>query len=51
MSGYAGWGLYCMAKAGLNALARVLAVEEKDNGVAIWSVRPGVINVSCPSSG
>jgi NAD(P)-dependent dehydrogenase (short-subunit alcohol dehydrogenase family) len=46
MTGYAGWGLYCMAKSGLNALARVLATEEKDKGVAVWSVRPGVINVS-----
>jgi NAD(P)-dependent dehydrogenase (short-subunit alcohol dehydrogenase family) len=35
-----------MAKSGMNALARVLAAEEKENGVAVWAVRPGVINVS-----
>lgn len=46
MTGYVGWGLYCMAKSGLNALARVLANEEKEAGVAVWAVRPGVINVS-----
>ena len=45
-TGYPGWGFYCMAKSGLNALARVLAAEEKEHGVAVWAVRPGVINVS-----
>lgn len=47
-TGYAGWSWYCMAKSGMNALARVLAVEEKEKGVAVWAVRPGVINVSLP---
>lgn len=45
-TGYSGWSWYCMAKSGMNALARVLAAEEKENGVAVWAVRPGVINVS-----
>lgn len=45
-TGYVGWGLYCMAKSGFNALARVLANEERENGIAVWAVRPGVINVS-----
>lgn len=35
-----------MAKSGLNALVRVLANEEKEHGVGVWAVRPGVINVS-----
>lgn len=34
-----------MAKAGMNSLARTVASEEKENGVAIWSVRPGMVNV------
>ncbi|KAI9637387.1 uncharacterized protein MKK02DRAFT_23892 [Dioszegia hungarica] len=49
MTGYVGWGLYCMAKSGLNALARVLANEEKEAGVAVWAVRPGVINTDMQS--
>lgn len=44
-TGYPGWGFYCMVKSGMNALARVLAAEEKEHGVAVWAVRPGVINV------
>lgn len=44
-TGYQAWGLYSMAKAGMNSLARTVASEEKENGVAIWSVRPGMVNV------
>lgn len=43
---YQGWGMYCLAKAAMNSLCRTLAVEEKENGVACWAVRPGVVNVS-----
>ena len=48
-TGYPGWGFYCMVKSGMNALARVLAAEEKEYGVAVWAVRPGVINVRLTS--
>ncbi|WVQ79787.1 hypothetical protein IAT38_001887 [Cryptococcus sp. DSM 104549] len=44
-TGYQAWGLYSMAKAGMNSLARTLAAEEKGNGVGIWSVRPGMVNM------
>ncbi|KAK8854651.1 hypothetical protein IAR55_003390 [Kwoniella newhampshirensis] len=44
-SGYQAWGLYSMAKAGMNSLARTIASEEKDTGVGIWSVRPGMVNM------
>lgn len=37
-----GWGAYCTAKAGLLALASVVAAEEKN--VACFSLRPGVID-------
>lgn len=42
---YQGWGMYCVAKAAMNSLCRTLAVEEKENGVACWAVRPGVVDV------
>ena len=34
-----------MVKAGMNSLCRTLAAEEKDNGVGVWAVRPGMIDV------
>ncbi|KAK0530272.1 hypothetical protein OC835_001142 [Tilletia horrida] len=42
VSAVAGWGAYCVSKAGAIALGRVLAVEEKD--LAVWSIRPGVVD-------
>lgn len=47
---YAGWGMYCMAKAAQNSLVKTLALEEKGNGVLAYAVRPGVIDVRCPKS-
>jgi NAD(P)-dependent dehydrogenase (short-subunit alcohol dehydrogenase family) len=44
--GYAAWGLYSMVKAGMNSLARTLAAEEKESGVLVYAVRPGVVDVS-----
>ncbi|ODO11113.1 hypothetical protein I350_01715 [Cryptococcus amylolentus CBS 6273] len=44
-TGYQAWGLYSMAKAGMNSLARTLASEEKESGVSTFAVRPGVVNV------
>jgi len=34
-----------MAKAGMNSLCRTLAAEEKGNGVGVWAVRPGLVDV------
>lgn len=45
-TGYQAWGMYSMNKAGLNSFARTLATEEKENNVAFFSVRPGVVDVS-----
>jgi len=45
-TGYQAWGMYSLAKAGLNSIARTFAAEEKDAGVAFLSVRPGVVDVS-----
>ncbi|WWC90522.1 uncharacterized protein L201_005458 [Kwoniella dendrophila CBS 6074] len=44
-TGYQGWGLYSMAKAGMNSLARTLAAEEKENGVGVFAIRPGMVNM------
>jgi NAD(P)-dependent dehydrogenase (short-subunit alcohol dehydrogenase family) len=41
VSGYAGWGAYSAAKAGLDALTRVWAAELDGTGVRIVSVDPG----------
>jgi NAD(P)-dependent dehydrogenase (short-subunit alcohol dehydrogenase family) len=38
----AGWGAYNAGKAALNAVARTLANEE--DKIAVWSVRPGVVD-------
>lgn len=45
-TGYQAWGMYSLAKAGLNSLARTFAAEERDAGVAFLSIRPGVVDVS-----
>jgi benzil reductase ((S)-benzoin forming) len=39
-----GEGLYCVAKAGLEMLTRVLAAEQNDPGFRAISVRPGIID-------
>ncbi|RJQ70536.1 MAG: SDR family NAD(P)-dependent oxidoreductase [Desulfobacteraceae bacterium] len=43
---YAGWSLYCAAKAALNMLTRCAALEQeiRPNGVSICAVAPGVVN-------
>ena len=45
MKGYQALGLYSMVKAGMNSLCRTLAAEETDNGVGVWSIMPGMIDV------
>jgi NAD(P)-dependent dehydrogenase (short-subunit alcohol dehydrogenase family) len=39
-----GEGLYCMAKAGLEMLTQVLAAEHAASGIAIATLRPGIID-------
>jgi benzil reductase ((S)-benzoin forming) len=43
---YAGWSLYCAAKAGLNMLTRCAALEQSThpNGASVVAVAPGVVN-------
>ncbi|WOO77253.1 putative oxidoreductase [Vanrija pseudolonga] len=45
VGGYQAWGMYSLAKAGLNSFARTFASEEREAGVAFLSVRPGVIDM------
>lgn len=45
---YQAWGMYSLAKAGINSLARTFAAEEKDSNVLFLSIRPGVVDVSLP---
>ena len=40
----AGAGMYCVAKAGLEMLTRMLAVEHAGNGFAAITLRPGIID-------
>jgi len=41
---YAGWAAYCAAKAAVDQLTRVVALEEAAHGLAAYSVAPGVID-------
>jgi len=41
---YVGWGAYCTAKAALYMLYQVLREELKGRGIAVGSVRPGVVD-------
>jgi len=45
---YAGWPVYCAAKAGLDHFTRVLALDEarKPHGARVASVAPGVIDTA-----
>lgn len=40
------FGLYCIAKAGLNQLTRILALELKDAGIRVNGLNPGVMDTS-----
>ncbi|EAR22131.1 SDR family oxidoreductase [Nitrococcus mobilis] len=40
----AGWGAYCTAKAALYMLYQVLDMELRSHGIAVGSVRPGVVD-------
>jgi benzil reductase ((S)-benzoin forming) len=41
---YAGWAAYCAAKAAVDQLTRVVALEEAAHGLAAYAVAPGVID-------
>ena len=41
VTGYAGWGAYAIAKAGLDAMTRTWAAELEGSGVRIYSLDPG----------
>ncbi len=41
---YAGWGAYCTSKAALHMLYQVLNKELKESGIAVGSLRPGVVD-------
>ena len=41
---YAGWAAYCAAKAAVDQLTRVVALEEHAHGLAAYAVAPGVVD-------
>jgi NAD(P)-dependent dehydrogenase (short-subunit alcohol dehydrogenase family) len=41
---YAGWAAYCGAKAAVDQLTRVVAIEEADAGLRALAVAPGVVD-------
>ncbi len=38
------WGAYCVSKAGLIALSKTLAVEERSHGIRVTAICPGAVN-------
>lgn len=41
---FPGWGAYSVSKAGLIALSKTLAAEERANGIRVVSLSPGAVN-------
>jgi NADP-dependent 3-hydroxy acid dehydrogenase YdfG len=41
---FPGWGAYSVSKAGLIALSKTLAVEERANGIRVVNISPGAVN-------
>lgn len=41
---FPGWGAYSVSKAGIISLSKVLAVEERANGIRVVIVTPGAVN-------
>ncbi len=41
---FPGWGAYSVSKAGLLALSKTLAVEERPYGIRVMTVSPGAVN-------
>lgn len=43
---FPGWGAYSVSKAGLVALSKTLAAEERNNGIRVVTISPGAVNTS-----
>lgn len=43
---FPGWGAYSVSKAGLIALSKTLAAEERANGIRVTAVCPGAVNTN-----
>ncbi len=41
---FANWGAYCVSKAGLIALSKTLAAEERAHGIRVTVICPGAVN-------
>jgi short-subunit dehydrogenase len=41
---FAGWGAYCVSKAGLLTLSQTLAQEERAHGIRVTTICPGSVN-------
>ncbi|MEA5510627.1 SDR family oxidoreductase [Crocosphaera sp. UHCC 0190] len=41
---FAGWGAYCVSKAGLVSFSKVLAAEERSHGIRVVTIVPGAVN-------
>ncbi|ACK71748.1 short-chain dehydrogenase/reductase SDR [Gloeothece citriformis PCC 7424] len=41
---FPGWGAYCVSKSGLVAFSKVLAAEERANGIRVMTISPGAVN-------
>lgn len=41
---FAGWGAYCVSKAGLLSLSQTLAQEERANGIRVMAICPSCVN-------
>ncbi len=41
---FPGWGAYCVSKAGLLSFSKVLAAEERINGIRVTTITPGSVN-------
>lgn len=41
---FPGWGAYSVSKAGLIALSKTIAVEERDRGIRVTAICPGAVN-------
>jgi short-subunit dehydrogenase len=41
---FAGWGAYCVSKAGLLSLSQTLAQEERAHGIRVTTICPGSVN-------
>lgn len=43
-SAFPGWGAYSVSKAGLVTLSKILAAEERSNGIRVVTISPGAVN-------